>query len=111
MTTYKVNYEYLDNGVASVNLCDGPSLSWVKAWYTFYCKNVFEIHEATEGEIREATAKGMPRTKVPDSFTEDVTNDRILKVLCDLADTEGDDDPVLVDRVHEIIDAINEERI
>ena len=111
MATYKVNYEYLDNGVASVNLCDGPSLSWVKAWYTFHNKNVFEIHEAAEWEIREATDKGMPRTKVPDSFPEDVTNDRILKVLCDLVDEEGDDDPVLVDRVHEIMDAINEERI
>lgn len=51
------------------------------------------------------------RETLEDGTLEDVVNNRILQVLCDLADTEGEDDPVLADRVHEIMDAINERRI
>ena len=114
MTTFKVNFTYPDDnpGTTHANLCDAPSMEWVKAWYTFKGKTVFEIHEALEWEVREGSNKGMPWTAVPEPFMMDVINDRIIKVLCDLAEIgEDEDDEILVHRVHEIMDAINEERI
>lgn len=112
MTTYLVNYEYRDNGAASVNLCDGPSMETVKNWYGSKDKNVFDIREVTPGEIREATDKGMPWTEVPASFIAKENDNRILDVLSQFVEiAEDEENDKLADRIHEIMDAINERRI
>lgn len=112
MTTYIVNYEYRDNGAASVNLCDGPSMEIVKNWYGSKDKSVFDIREATEWEIREATDKGMPWTEVPASFIAKENDNRILDVLSEFVEiAEDEENDKLADRIHEIMDAINERRI
>ncbi len=113
MTTYLVNYEYRDNGATSVNLCDGPSMDTVENWYGSRGKSVFDIREITHGELREATAKGMPRTEVPASFIISKENDnRILEVLSQFVEiAENEENDKLADRIHEIMDAIYEERI
>lgn len=112
MTTYLVNYEYRDNGAASVNLCDGPSMVTVKDWYNSRDKSVFDIREITNGEIREAVAKGMPWTEVPASFIARENDNRILDVLSAFVElAENEENDKLVDRLHEIMDAINEGRL
>lgn len=62
MPTFKVNFEYADGRGFSTNLCDAPDERSAIERYAAKGRNVYEIHVAQDYEIREAEAKGMPRT-------------------------------------------------